>query len=123
MHLSTVPKQSGASIICQATTSAAVVQTYETGGHVTQNLLIAWFGLIAVLFVIVLAMLLIFLTRARSRRKPAIDNVPAIDARQDQVAQRLGEQSPGQNGSDPRGPDVGGNFSNIAPRKDGEQSS
>ncbi|MBE3561901.1 MAG: hypothetical protein IMW89_22170 [Ktedonobacteraceae bacterium] len=74
-----------------------------------------FFGLIIVLFVIVLAFTLISLKRTGSyeHRRHRIPGAPAIDERKE--AERLGEQQAGQYGQDPRGVDIGGTFSNTEP--------
>jgi hypothetical protein len=83
-----------------------------------ENALVLFFALIIVIFVIALVITLVGLVRARRRLDGVRHGEPGIEEGKQPIAERLGEQYPGQFGADPRGEDVGGNFSTVSPEEE-----
>lgn len=85
--------------------------------------LIWFFGLIIVLFIIVVVIAIIGFTRTKRPVSGVGHGGPVIDERQQPIAERLGEDRPKEFGDDPRGEDVGGNFSAALPQDDKDRQS
>lgn len=83
-----------------------------------ENALVLFFALIIVIFVIALVIALVGLAQARRRLDGDRHGEPGIEEGKQPVAERLGEQQPGQFGADPRGEDIGGNFSTVPPEEE-----
>ena len=86
-----------------------------------ENALVLFFALIIVIFVIALVIALVGVARARRRLDETGHGEPGIEEGKQPVAERLGEQRPGQFGTDPRGEDIGGNFSTIPPEEENKR--
>jgi hypothetical protein len=86
-----------------------------------ENALVLFFALIIVIFVIALVIALVGLVRARRRLGEAGHGNPGIEEGKQPVAERLGEQQPGRFGTDPRGEDIGGNFSTVPPEEENKR--
>lgn len=86
-----------------------------------ENALLWFFVLIIVVFAIALVVILVGLARARRRVGGLGHGSPGIAESQQPVAKRLGEERPGQLGEDPRGDDIGGNFSTIPPEEENKR--
>jgi hypothetical protein len=84
-----------------------------------QETALMWF-LVLVLVVLAIAAIVLLIGLALAKRRvggSAPDGV-GIHEEQQPIAERLGEQRPGQYGEDPRGDDIGGNFSTIPDEED-----
>ncbi len=83
-------------------------------------------GLIVVVFVIVLIIIAVGAFRSRSYKGEASETTPEprIDTQGDTIKNRLATPDLDEKGLEPRGDDVGGNFSSISNRGDtsGENS-
>lgn len=89
-----------------------------------QETALMWFlGLVIVVLAIAVIVFLIGLARAKRRVGGSAPNDAGIHEEQQPVAQRLGEQNPRQYGADPRGDDIGGNFSTIPDEADAARRS
>ena len=84
-----------------------------------QEAALMWF-LVLVFVVLAIAVIVFLVGMARARRR--IGGVshggPAIPEKEQPVAERLGEDRPKEYGADPRGDDIGGNFSTIPNEED-----
>lgn len=76
-----------------------------------ESALLWFFGLLVVLLIIVLVFIIMGFMRTRRPVGGSAHGGPKIDEQQQSVAERLGESNPKQYGADPRGDDIGGNFS------------
>jgi hypothetical protein len=83
-----------------------------------ESALVWFFVLLIVILVVVLAILIVGFIRTRSPVDGASHGAPEINEYDQPVAERLGESQPKQFGTDPRGDDVGGNFSSVPPETD-----
>jgi hypothetical protein len=84
-----------------------------------QETALMWF-LVLVIVVLAIAVIVLLVAFARSKRRvggSAPDGM-GIQEERPPIAERLGEQRPGQYGEDPRGDDIGGNFSTIPNEED-----
>jgi uncharacterized membrane protein len=77
-------------------------------------------ALIIVIFVVVMIVIIvgIFRTRSYKEKSNKTSPEPGIDTRGDIVKNRLGTPDLDEKGLEPRGDDVGGNFSGISNRGD-----
>lgn len=80
----------------------------------TQESSLQWFFILfAVVFVIAVVLLAVGFVRSRRREGGTSPGGPTIKEGHQPIANRLGEDKPGQYGEDPRGDDIGGNFDTI----------
>jgi flagellar biosynthesis/type III secretory pathway M-ring protein FliF/YscJ len=79
-----------------------------------QETALMWFlALVFVILVIAVIVFLVALARSKRRVGGLAPDGAGIHEEQQPIAERLGEEHPGQYGEDPRGDDIGGNFSTI----------
>jgi hypothetical protein len=89
-----------------------------------QNTALMWF-LWLVIIVLAVAVIVILAGLARSKRRAGgiSPGGMGIQEGKQPIAERLGEQYPNQYGEDPRGDDIGGNFSTIPTEDNANQGS
>jgi len=77
-------------------------------------------GLVVVVCVIVLVIIIVGAFRSRSYKGEANKTTPepGIDTQDDTIKNRLSTPALHEKGLDPRGDDIGGNFSNVSNRGD-----
>src|SRR5947209_4244080 len=87
-----------------------------------QETALMWFlGLVIVVLAIAVIVILIGFARSKRRAGGSAPHGAGIREEQQPVAERLGEQRPDQYGEDPRGDDIGGNFSTIPSEEDADR--
>lgn len=86
----------------------------------TNDVLLYFLGLVVVLFIIVFVIMFIGFRRTRNVKGVTSSESPepTIKAQQGPIGRRLGGNQALNEGKDPRGDDIGGNFSNVSGKGD-----